>query len=122
MTLALCSILLRTTYAVDVLEIGKARLYDKNPGSPQSHTQTSSSCGELGDVGKCYGCVVCGPFDVASILKYYYYQKYWSLEQSVGWKERLHVCNNYSESLTQPIKALFHLCMFLLDRNISMKS
>ena len=30
--------------------MGKARLYDKNPGSPQSHTQTSSS-GELGDVG-----------------------------------------------------------------------
>lgn len=30
--------------------MGKARLYDKNPGSPQSHTQTSSS-GKLGDVG-----------------------------------------------------------------------
>ena len=79
-------------YIVDVWELRKARLYDKNLSVPQSQCQNSS--GELGDVGdggrlrclhgkvdtiiscmctctvgsaQCSGCVVYGPGAMAAI-------------------------------------------------------
>ena len=79
-------------YIVDIWELRKARLYDKNLSVPQSQCQNSS--GELGVVGdggrlrclhvevdttiscictcsvgsaKCFGCVVYGPGAMAAI-------------------------------------------------------
>ena len=92
MTLALCLILSRIIYIVDIWELRKARLYHENLSVPQSQCQNSS--GELGGVGdggrlkclhgkvdttiscmctcsvgsaQCSGCVVYGPGAMAAI-------------------------------------------------------